>query len=210
MGLVMKCPYYVSEKRNTISCENNIRHFAERDKKREYMLRFCCSCWEECTYAESCKKMYKSIEKLPRIEQDALKSRFFMTANKKTVKKLLQQIGMMEKTAESNAEMYKRERERFNQVRLSDARSIFQLENCIGYLVNKFGDGKVDLDDYKKFFEKYEVSYKVSDDAKFVEYSLTEKGGSTDAGGESGGSSSEDSRSGKEEISEGPEKTNKK
>lgn len=175
MMYVMTCPYYVSEKKKTVSCEGRIRWFLDAEKKRDYMQRFCCDKWEDCDYAKNLSAIYAETEGLSENEQRIERLEYYLMTNRRTVKKLIQRIGMMEKIAKHNGEMYQQDHDRLTLAKISSNRAIMNLENCIGYLLYKLGESEIDTEDFKKFMADHVVTYKVSDDQTKAVYEVKEK-----------------------------------
>ena len=179
--IVMKCPYYISNKHNTISCEGCIRYFPEKTKKQAHIDNYCsCDKWLECGYAKTMEAMYKEIGK--DLENEHLiKAKTYLQANRKGFKKLLQQIGMlrkhiatMESAAQHNYEMYTEERERFNRIRKADTRNVANLEVCIAYALSTNGKTEIDLADYKEWQKDKNVSFAYDPDSDKVVYKIND------------------------------------
>ena len=58
-----KCPYFQSEKRQTISCEDIVRRFKSLEAKWSHMDRFCDADYMSCQYAIDLRKAYEKTEK---------------------------------------------------------------------------------------------------------------------------------------------------
>ena len=43
MGLIIGCPYYISDKRRTVSCEGRIKAFTDKERKDGQMFLICPS-----------------------------------------------------------------------------------------------------------------------------------------------------------------------
>lgn len=61
-GRYTLCPYFRSEKKNSISCEDTFRTFGSVEKKQSYMDRYCDRDWTECPYAKEMSKVYDGEE----------------------------------------------------------------------------------------------------------------------------------------------------
>ena len=57
------CPYYVTDKKDNISCEDIYRTFRSGQKKYKWMRNYCEASWDECPYAKELNEMYERIEK---------------------------------------------------------------------------------------------------------------------------------------------------
>ena len=179
--IVMKCPYYISNKHNTISCEGCIRYFPVKDKKQAHIDNYCsCDDWLECGYAKTMEAMYKEIGK--DLENEHLiKAKTYLQANRKGFKKLLQQIGMlrkhiatMESAAQHNYEMYAKDRERFNRITEADKRSVNNLEFCIAYALSVHGETEMDLAKYKEWQKDKQVAYYFDQEKNCVVYKISD------------------------------------
>jgi hypothetical protein len=179
--IVMKCPYYISNKHNTISCEGCIRYFPVKDKKQAHIDNYCsCDDWLECGYAKTMEAMYKEIGK--DLENEHLiKAKTYLQANRKGFKKLLQQIGMlrkhiatMESAAQHNYEMYAKDRERFNRITEADKRSVNNLELCIAYALSVHGETEIDLAKYKEWQKDKQVAYYFDQEKNCVVYKISD------------------------------------
>ena len=58
------CPYYIADKRKSISCEDVFRTFPDVKHKNHWMDQYCCV-WDYrlCPYAADLNRMYDRIEK---------------------------------------------------------------------------------------------------------------------------------------------------
>ena len=74
-----RCPYYIDENKNSISCEDCCRSYDSSDKKWAWMDMYCDSWdWMKCPYAMDRSEAYKRFEEgdtmaLEHQEVDALK-----------------------------------------------------------------------------------------------------------------------------------------
>lgn len=57
-----RCPYYQSEKRQTISCEDTCRRFKSLKDKWVWMDKYCDADYERCPYAAEITKAYSELE----------------------------------------------------------------------------------------------------------------------------------------------------
>lgn len=179
--IVMKCPYYISNKHNTISCEGCIRYFPEKTKKQAHIDNYCsCDKWKDCGYAQTMEVMYKAISK-DLENEDLIKAKTYLQANRKGFKKLLQQIGMlrkhiatMESAAQHNYEMYAKDRERFNRIRKAETRNVANLEVCIAYALDIHGESEIDLAKYKEWQKNKNVSFAYDPDSDKVVYKIND------------------------------------
>ena len=91
-----KCPYFQSEKRQTISCEDIVRRFKSLEAKWSHMDRFCDADYMSCQYAIDLRRAYEKTEKGDIRALDKEK----ITALQKEHAKLLSALGRAEKRIE--------------------------------------------------------------------------------------------------------------
>ena len=93
---VPACPYYRSERRKSISCEDTYRSFSTADKKELYMAVYCEDNWRECRYAIALAEAYRRYEEgdVTALEENKIK------AMEKEMKSLSSKLGRVEKKAE--------------------------------------------------------------------------------------------------------------
>ena len=87
------CPYYMSEKRQTISCEDTCRRFKNTDSKWSWMDMYCDNDWMKCPYALDMEEAYRKLEKgdIRALDQEKI------NALQKENAKLLSALGRAEK-----------------------------------------------------------------------------------------------------------------
>lgn len=66
------CPYFESEKNESISCEDVCRTFSNRKKKDWHMKTYCDSKWQSCEYAQAMSIAYEKGEEA--LEQERIKA----------------------------------------------------------------------------------------------------------------------------------------
>lgn len=70
MGRYTVCPYYQTDRRKTIRCEDALRLFRTLERKDEWMSVYCDGAWKECPYAAALAKAYEeggdAVEELKR------------------------------------------------------------------------------------------------------------------------------------------------
>lgn len=183
----INCPFFVSEKRNTISCENHIRYITSKDKKKEWLDSKCKGDWKTCSYAKELQQVYSDIEGMELEEQTANLFKFYFEQSKKTVQYLLSQLGILQKQncklekkielkndiAESNCKTFADERAKLTKQLLARKNNIKQLETAIGFLLYEQGLKSFNLCNYKAFIKKYEVEF-VTENENEVKVIVTE------------------------------------
>lgn len=95
-GYTVECPFYVSEKAKTITCEDTIRLYSSAEKKREFMEKHCIhgNDWESCPYAKSMRTAYDTCDSLRVMEHKA-------NVRYKEVLKLISNVGKLQKRCNS-------------------------------------------------------------------------------------------------------------
>lgn len=58
MGYYIICPFYISEKKQTISCEDSLHVFFDQEKKA-WMKAYCRRCWRLCKFAKTLNDIYE-------------------------------------------------------------------------------------------------------------------------------------------------------
>jgi hypothetical protein len=91
-----KCPYFQSEKRQTISCEDVVRRFKTLEAKWIHMDRYCDADYMSCPYAIDLQRAYEQEQKGDIRALDKEK----ITALQKEHAKLLSALGRAEKRIE--------------------------------------------------------------------------------------------------------------
>ena len=144
MGYYVVCPFYLSDSRNSITCEDCIRLFPSKKEKRKH-LREYCECihnYKSCKWASDLLNLYKEFEDMDMTkEQRELKSAIHIAqANARENESLRLQIGHL------NAK-------------------IKSLEMMCGYLssvaldFSSDNEAKIDIQKMSEFFGKFEVNW---------------------------------------------------
>ena len=106
----IKCPYYKSHKKLSITCEDAVHHYSEEGVEKQ-IVKYCENDWHSCKYAESLEKLYESTKpedfkmKHYRLEVESLKKEVQKLISKNGV--LEQKVKLMTEIAKDNHEMYK-------------------------------------------------------------------------------------------------------
>lgn len=64
MGYCIICPFYIADKKSTISCEDTIHIFYGGSDKKNWMKEYCRSNWRQCRFAECMNQIYESEERM--------------------------------------------------------------------------------------------------------------------------------------------------
>ncbi len=148
MGYYIVCPFYLSDSRNSISCEDCIRQFGTKKEKRRHIRTYCESLerYGDCPWASELLKMYKEFEdmKLTKEQRELRSALHIAEARAKENERLRLQMGHL------NAK-------------------IKSLEMMCGYLSSvalKFSpdeEAKIEVKKMCEFFGKFEVEWAKND-----------------------------------------------
>ncbi|MGF6376870.1 hypothetical protein M2140_001948 [Clostridiales Family XIII bacterium PM5-7] len=177
MGLVIKCPYYQSDKRKTITCEGCLKHFSDVEKKKGYLKNICETNYENCSYFKSLKQLYIECESLEPKEKSLKLKSFYLDSNKKTVKHLIQQIGIMDKNIERNIEVKQNEIAKLRvELTASNARTKYAFIE-LAAMMYRHNIELINLEDIVEFIKKYDSELvPEKDNPKIVKLVVTERG----------------------------------
>ena len=144
MGRFAVCPYFMSEKRLSISCEDTIRQFYSKAEKKKQLNQFCDRDWQKCQYAIALNELYERMDEMnSQMERDIAALEHQVAVRKKENEVLRQQLGNL------NAK-------------------ISSMSMMLGYLCDKLDTNEIPLNDMAAFYAKYEVNWKKSDDKTIV------------------------------------------
>lgn len=62
-GRYTVCPFYRDHKKKSISCEDCVRTFEDRQRKDEWMDRYCDLDWKMCPYSKALWQVYEDMER---------------------------------------------------------------------------------------------------------------------------------------------------
>ena len=139
MGIFAVCPFFLSEKKLSISCEDTVRQFYNRKDKKAQLKDFCESDWESCPYADALNQLYERMDHMKtQQERDIAALEHLAAARKKENEELRQRLGYVNARNQS-------------------------LEMMLGYLCHEYGVSEVDVNAMTAFFGKYTVNWKKTD-----------------------------------------------
>lgn len=139
MGMFALCPYFHSEKRLSISCEDTIRQFYNKQDKVAQLDQHCDKDWESCQYAIALNELYERMDHMKsQKDRDIAALEHLAQSRKKENEELRQRLGYVNARNQS-------------------------LEMMLGYLCDKFGVADINVGDMTKFFGKYTVNWKKTD-----------------------------------------------
>lgn len=122
------CPYFLGEKRKSITCEDIYRGFNSIEAKNVWMDNYCCKDWEDCLHARRLTDAYRKLDEgdimaLKDCEIDSLQ---------RELKRVSSRIGKVEKD-----------------LRKTEQKNV-DLENQKRIFFEKYRKAKEQLDDYEK------------------------------------------------------------
>lgn len=136
MGRFALCPYYRSEKRLSISCEDTVRQFYSKSEKMKRLREHCDSNWKACQHAAALNELYERMDEMKtQKDRDIAALEHIAASRKKENEELRQRLGYINARNQS-------------------------LEMMLGYLCDKYGVAEVDVTAMTAFFGKYTVNWK--------------------------------------------------
>lgn len=135
------CPFFQSDKRLSISCEDTVRQFYSKREKQVQMSKHCDSIsgWKACPYAKALNDLYERMDEMKtQKDRDIAALEHLAQARKKENEELRQRMGYVNARNKS-------------------------LEMMLGYLCDKHGVTEVDVKEMTQFFGKYTVNWKKTD-----------------------------------------------
>lgn len=163
MGLVIGCPYYISDKRRTITCEGRMKAFADKERKDGHMKNICEKNYATCKYYKSLQKLYESCSDLSKAEATVKLQKLYLDENHKTIKTLIQQLGIQEKNVLHNIAVKQAEIDKLQAaLKTSRAREGLALLE-IAAIMHENGIEIVDFSKIDAFRNRYVVSFEDAD-----------------------------------------------
>lgn len=95
-GHITICPFYISERSKSVTCEDVFRRFKSKKDKRAYMDIYCDDNWQECRYAQKLMELYDEIETKGEKDQMLEMFRHKHLATREELKKVASQLGKAE------------------------------------------------------------------------------------------------------------------
>ncbi len=139
MGRFALCPYFHSEKRLSISCEDTVRQFYNKQEKVAHLDKHCDKDWQSCQFAAALNELYERMDHMKtQKDRDIAALDHLAQSRKKENEELRQRLGYVNARNQS-------------------------LEMMLGYLCDKYGVTEVDVNAMTEFFGKYTVNWKKTD-----------------------------------------------
>ena len=160
------CPYFRTDKKLSISCEDTFRTYGSEESKLAWMGMYCDSWeWEKCPYAVDMTEAYYRQEKG---DTEALKKQK-TEALEKELKSMAKRLGRAEKRAERLAKVnelmhQKMEKavKQLEEYKQTEARRYFDLsqiyEARIAYLIDTYCNGRLAEADVRAWAEGKEYA----------------------------------------------------
>lgn len=179
------CPYFIRERKLSITCEDTIRHYPSLEAKLKQMDAYCYTSWKGCPFASKLDRIYNQdipYEKIKeqimenKIEEQAKEINKLMSENgklKRKVETLKSQIEERDKVAEKNHEMYMKSLRRKEDLMKAKNEQIKWLESfaaaflAIAYEPNT-KQIKMSKEKVSKLMHKYALNIQVAEDGSFV------------------------------------------
>lgn len=163
MGLMIGCPYYQHDKRRTITCEGRLKYFSDKDKKAGHLKNICEKDYKNCKYYQDMQKLYEDCKELSRTEASLKFKSFQLEENRKTVKHLVQQLGITEKNVGHNIAIKQGEidklRKELNVSHTKEGVALLELAAVMW----AHGINEIDFTDVTKFRETYTAEFETVD-----------------------------------------------
>ena len=139
MGRFALCPYFHSEKKLSISCEDTVRQFYSKADKNRRLKDHCDSDWKSCPHADALNQLYERMDEMKtQRDRDIAALEHLAKARKKENEELRQRLGYINARNQS-------------------------LEMMLGFLCDQYGVTEVDVKGMTEFFGKYTVNWKKTD-----------------------------------------------
>lgn len=179
------CPYFKRERKNSITCEDTIRHYPSRDDKLRFMDAYCYSSWKKCPYASLMDHIYNQDISLNKIKEQIMDNKIvqmekeinkLMSENGKLKRKVTtyeNQIKERDKVAEKNHNMYRKSLGKKDALLQAKDKEIKWLESfAAAFLVVAYGADnrqiKMSKEKVDKLMHMYALNIQVDEDGAFV------------------------------------------
>ena len=179
-GRYIKCPFYIDDRRKSITCEDVCRHYSSLDDKWAWMDMYCDLDWMSCPYAVDLNEAYYRKEKGEEkaLEEEKIK------AQKKEIRSLSTKLGTAEKKLEKLSKInenlqrqkelfygkYKKAYDELEDYKKNESKRYFAMatlyEDRIAYLIDTYCDGRLAEADVKAWAEGKEYALTFDGKAK--------------------------------------------
>ena len=167
-GRLTQCPFYLTERGRTITCEDTRRLFDSEKEKGDWMDKYCDDKWQECEYAKKMNEAYEqgivaeekekaTRNELRSVTRKLLKAEKSLKAREEEIKALQEQADKWERGYLRKAEELKKEEELTQLQAETMAALAIQFEARLAYLIDMYVPGKhvdeADIDTWIKSVE---------------------------------------------------------
>lgn len=173
MGYCIFCPFYISDKKHTISCEDSIHIFYESETKKNWMKKYCRGQWKLCKFARALNNIYELEEKMSdwvkkaKLEEQKAKSLKHELKNLnreygKRVSELDCALRAKEATRKAAEHIIRTKEEQIKTLKdeAEGWRQLHELDQAtIACLMQETGTNEFDGSKIRPFREKYEYSF---------------------------------------------------
>ena len=180
------CPYFKRERKNSITCEDTIRHYPTKDDKLRFMDTYCYSSWKQCPYAALLDHIYNQDISPSKIKEQIMDNKIeqmekeinkLMSENGKLKRKLTtyeNQIRERDEVAEKNHKMYMKSLKNKDALLSAKDKQIRWLESfAAAFLVVAYGNAanrqiKMSKEKVDKLMHMYALNIQMDEDGAFV------------------------------------------
>lgn len=166
------CPYFLGEKRKSITCEDTYRGFNSIEAKNTWMDNYCCSDWESCSHARRLNEAYERLDEgdvmaLKNNEIDSLKRELKGAVSKVgRVEKQLRKAEQVNKDLECQKklffEKYRQAQEKLEDYEQNESKRYITMamlyEDRIAYLIDTYCNGRLEEKDVNAWAEGKEYA----------------------------------------------------
>lgn len=174
------CPYFLGEKRKSITCEDVYRGFSSVEAKSVWMDNYCCKDWENCLYARRLTEAYKRLDEgdvmaLKDCEIDSLKRELKGATSKvgrveKQLRKIEQKNVDLENQKRIYFEKYRKAQEALDDYQKNESQRYLTMamlyEDRIAYLIDTYCNGRLEEKDVKAWAEGKEYALTFDKESK--------------------------------------------
>lgn len=181
----IQCPYYLSHKKVSITCEDTTHHFGEDGVERQ-INKYCEDDWGSCKYAQTLARLYETTDPA-KFKEEQLKLR--AESSGKEIQKLMAKNGRLEnkikerdENARMNHETYRQSLEHTQKMADAYAAQTRWTESlAAAFLVTAYDLGtKVDVveitkDEIATLMSAYKLQITMTEDGKAFRFRVERK-----------------------------------
>lgn len=175
LGYYIECPYFKSERRLTITCEDTMRKYRSKEEKDSWIKNHCESDYRDCPHACKIENFYAEIEhnKLPEAEARAKLAEFKEQMTKDELVNLNREYGkrvsemdqaIKEKNAALGVAQKKHLQVKDMQAHAESAQAKSELHEALtAYTMHQFDLDKINMNDFAQWCKKYSFAWDYGD-----------------------------------------------